>query len=950
MTVAALVGYGAAPAGHLPAAVAADVGPCPGAIPVPAETLTAVAGQVAAPRLAGTTAPSDADSLTARRLLNTTNRYELSTEFATRFAMTGGVPPVSYTSSTGTGELLRNSAAAMGLAGATETGAHDPAVAGRSVGFTRAFAVDLVRGIACRHRAVASPGWGGGWQGALFAGQAGLAGWLAWPYLSLGTRYAVAAMVVSEADRLVATREPYYGAEDGTILSPGDTKAEENAWNTLSLSLASAMMPAHPRRSAWLNAFARYALSSYATLADTRSATIVNGAALSTWLGGWNVNADGTVINHNIIHPDYMATIGWNAAASLAFGLAGQPTPRAAFRNLDREYRALTGLRFGSPPYQAPGGTIYVPDSGQIYFPQGNDWGTDRVAHFYYLDVLAHGLGFDGNGGQLGTTFERLHAARLTALQGSADDGRSFLDPARQNSQLHAEQWSTEYLSRAWLQKWAAANSRVTVTDADLSGSPAAAPTLAAPPRDPLTDTPAPQGQAGVGTAPTSPAPDAAPMALTVTVPEGVLSTRSATDPAADLTALSDGGVPAGSADLTGYSAAMYRYADGKASLDVTATTAGQAPAAEITGLIDNAADGTSDYVAAAAPGGTVITRVSDGRFTCRLGAPARSGTAISARLPVDCQGAAAQVSLRLALVDDRSVEGTPAVTLDPGGTALSQPGARVVGPELAVPAVVSPADDQGRMFTPDGTAIRLDPWSAATGWGTPRRSEIPHIGGVGAATGPNGTSLVASVLSTGAVSVTSVDGAGVIRGTWAFGGETSDVPAIAVSGTTTVVLVRGTDGKLWLRRMVAGTLYGWVGLGGTLAAGPAVTVDGSTFAVFYPGTDGRVWTLSCTGGCTGATSLGGVVIGRPAAAARGGTMVIAARGVMGGLYVRERVAGTWGGWRGLDDPGTSWAALVFDGATVGHLVVRTATAMSWAARVSGQWRSFARIPPVASS
>jgi hypothetical protein len=106
----------------------------------------------------------------------------------------------------------------------------------------------LLRTMACDHVANTPSGWGTDTQSALHVRQIGLAAWLLWPRLRDDTRYRVARAVVAEADRQVALPPLYYGAPDGTILTPGNTRAEEDAWDATVLVLAAAMMPKHPHR------------------------------------------------------------------------------------------------------------------------------------------------------------------------------------------------------------------------------------------------------------------------------------------------------------------------------------------------------------------------------------------------------------------------------------------------------------------------------------------------------------------------------------------------------------------------------------------------------------------------------------------------------------------------------------------------------------------------------
>jgi len=72
---------------------------------------------------------------------------------------------------------------------------------------------------------------------------AGMAGWILWPQLDDRSKLAIARLVEHEADRFI-----FQPPKSSRFR---DTGAEENAWNSLVLSLASNMMPEHPRAKLW---------------------------------------------------------------------------------------------------------------------------------------------------------------------------------------------------------------------------------------------------------------------------------------------------------------------------------------------------------------------------------------------------------------------------------------------------------------------------------------------------------------------------------------------------------------------------------------------------------------------------------------------------------------------------------------------------------------------------
>jgi hypothetical protein len=73
-----------------------------------------------------------------------------------------------------------------------------------------------------------------------------------WDDLDPETRRTLANVALFEADRFIAAdyRVPYW-ADREKVISPGNTRAEENAWNSMILQLAVAMFPGHPHCRRW---------------------------------------------------------------------------------------------------------------------------------------------------------------------------------------------------------------------------------------------------------------------------------------------------------------------------------------------------------------------------------------------------------------------------------------------------------------------------------------------------------------------------------------------------------------------------------------------------------------------------------------------------------------------------------------------------------------------------
>jgi len=289
----------------------------------------------------------------------------------------------------------------------------------------------ITRSIAHQHKAnVVNGGWGGGWQDDWWAAIAGHAGWLTWEHYDAKDQELIRKMVEWEANRRMNYTVPYYRKKDGTIVTPGDTKAEENAWNTTVLFLACAVMPNHENYDKWYVKGIELAISAYAHPNDVESDVVLNGKPLKEWLNGSNTEEDYSVINHNRIHPEYASRTGLSLWGAAVLTLGIQPVPKGIFFNSDKVYRMLVEVKYDSPPYAAPGGTCYKPGSAEIYFPQGSDWGTCRYFTMGPWDAMIHAYGLDAGLSPNAAYWEKLHSTKAKELQDRHEDRHMFANPA----------------------------------------------------------------------------------------------------------------------------------------------------------------------------------------------------------------------------------------------------------------------------------------------------------------------------------------------------------------------------------------------------------------------------------------------------------------------------------------------------------------------------------------
>lgn len=403
--------------------------------------------------------PRDPASLRIRDILRNSDKFTLTTWWESRgYSGQSG----EYLDPLGPGGVTAASYHAFGLAVSLATKAYDASHTGVTRGEAQDRTLRMVRTVARRHAANTEGGWGNGWQDPSFAAYAGWAGWLLWDELAPVDREYVRKMVEYSANGLRHYQVAYYRDRSGQIVRPGNSATDENAWRSAVLQLATAMMPGHESWDMWMDKNLEFMLSVTARPEDVdETHTVVNGKSLSEWLNGSNIESNGTTINHSRIHPDYMTSFKLNFMAAAAYTLAGQSTPKAAFHNADLIYDAFVDVEFSSPPYRAPGGTIYVDGSDAIYYPQGTDWSPTRRMVFAETDVQINAFGLDHRVSQKAAYWEALHASAALAQQQRHPDGRMYAPGEHTSEGLD----NAVAPARAYLTKWITAQGHVRVTN-----------------------------------------------------------------------------------------------------------------------------------------------------------------------------------------------------------------------------------------------------------------------------------------------------------------------------------------------------------------------------------------------------------------------------------------------------------------------------------------------------
>ncbi len=308
----------------------------------------------------------------------------------------------------------------------------------------------MVRSLASQH-AINGGIWGHNWQSSLWSAQLSRAGWMIWERLDRDTRTMLCKIVESEADRFL---QGDYAIKywDG---KGGDTKAEEHSWDSMILQQAVVMMPRHKRAGRWKEVCSKLMISAHSRKSDMpRTDLTLDGKPPRAWLGGYNLMEDGTLKNHGRIHNDYMVAMAHlQMQGFLACSLAGVPVPETTDFNFPVIYRALVTCKFSSPPYQSPGGTMYIPGVPQNYYPEGTDWSTTDYCQFLLMDTYAHVLKHDRDLPHRAADWMKVRAEAIRRMQSRHKDGHLYA-PGEYDNYRGAEQMALWHLGEVYLIQW----------------------------------------------------------------------------------------------------------------------------------------------------------------------------------------------------------------------------------------------------------------------------------------------------------------------------------------------------------------------------------------------------------------------------------------------------------------------------------------------------------------
>ena len=330
-----------------------------------------------------------------------------------------------------------------------------------------AMCIKLIRSVVEEHRSNHPDStdncyWGDSWQSPLWAENIALGAWLLRDAMGSEMYEKVERIVIDEADRLTYDFEiPYYRGAAGEIIYPGDTKGEELAWNAKILALACVMFPDSGKAPDWSDKLERMLVAATALQEDVGSERIVDGLKVGEMIDGSNVNEDGTVVNHDLIHIDYMATILEEMGDTIVvYRIAGAPVPEASTFNLDRIYQGLICTDLGKYDEKLAGRGFYLRNgngrpTGNVTMPGENDWGKPGYAIYYLCDVLADTMVLDTDLEESckASVWEDLHFEKMSAQLYRETDGAitgQFFQPG-ENAFVSGELFMMHNLAEAYV-------------------------------------------------------------------------------------------------------------------------------------------------------------------------------------------------------------------------------------------------------------------------------------------------------------------------------------------------------------------------------------------------------------------------------------------------------------------------------------------------------------------
>jgi peptidoglycan/xylan/chitin deacetylase (PgdA/CDA1 family) len=182
----------------------------------------------------------------------------------------------------------------------------------------------------------------------------------------------------------------------------------------------------------------------------------------------------------------------------------------------------------------------------------------------------------------------------------------------------------------------------------------------------------------------------------------------------------------------------------------------------------------------------------------------------------------------------------------------------------------------------------------------------------------------------------------------------TSAVALVADTGGFDHAFYRGQDGAVYQRTFRDGVWSAETGIGGEIVGAPAAALAGATLVVAARGSDGALWLRTQDQGTWGPwESLGGVLAAAPAVIGDPtGRIDVFVRGINNQIYTRARPpGGSWSSWASIGSGAASGPAAVRVGASgIEVYVARTDHTIWGSSRSAAGWSAWQPLGGVSHS
>lgn len=192
----------------------------------------------------------------------------------------------------------------------------------------------------------------------------------------------IKAILAKECDRIIEiTRNELLYWSNTTEHYSSDSRADDVSWNAECLGMGVDLLEGYPNYSTYKRKYVEFSIIANSMPVDKTIDNSVNGYNLTN-LWGFNYLDNGTLLNHGIIHPDYIMSWVVNSVACMV--VKGKEIPIAMNFNIKKILHSLIDVNYTGGDtvviggntilIRYPGGTMYKEGHPLLYYPMGNDW------------------------------------------------------------------------------------------------------------------------------------------------------------------------------------------------------------------------------------------------------------------------------------------------------------------------------------------------------------------------------------------------------------------------------------------------------------------------------------------------------------------------------------------------------------------------------------------------